>query len=369
MLVHHEKQKSPFFSDATKVAAMSFRAPYLVEASQMPTIDQLRAGFGSVFNIQRPVCDMLFINLDIFSNGYKDELLDQIFLSSNGAVAVLLYSGGVRIDAQKPNEGRTLAARVVNYLEEKNFFLSDCLVDDNGRAFLLSFELNSGICNSRFYFNEKFYDLEFFSPNDVMRVKSVISNNFYEKSMLHHIGMNYVDGDIIDVGANVGNHSVFFSSICKSNCLVHAIEPGGEALTILRRNIFNNCSADSVHILPYAAGESYGSVVLKAGSKKNLGAMRVVGTNVDSVNSILMKTIDHMIPPSRRVSLLKCDVEGFELPALKGAQRILINDKPDIYVEAAKPEFLTQISNFLAEFGYVHKLVFNDTPTHWFKSV
>ena len=66
---------------------------------------------------------------------------------------------------------------------------------------------------------------------------------------------------------------------------------------------------------------------------------------------------------------MKFDVEGFELPALKGAQRILSNDRPDVYVEAAKPEFLKEISHFLSSFGYVHKLVFNDTPTHWFKSV
>ena len=369
MLAPHEKLNVSFFGDSAKVAAIGLTAPSLAEVPQAPTIDVLRAGFGSSFNIQRPVDDILFINLNIFSNGYEDEILDQIFKISNGVPAVLVHSGGLRIDAQKPNEGRTLVARVVNYLEVKNFFLSDCLVDDSGYAFLLSFELNSGICNSRFYFNDKFYDLEFFSPNDVMRVKSVISNNFYEKNMLHHIGANYLDGDIVDVGANVGTHSVYFSSICKSNFLVYAIEPGVDALNILRRNISNNCSADVVHIFPYAAGESEGSVVMKSGSRKNLGAMRVVGTNIDSVNSIVMKTIDNMIPSSRRVSVMKFDVEGFELPALKGAQRILSNDRPDVYVEAAKPEFLKEISHFLSSFGYVHKLVFNDTPTHWFKSV
>lgn len=359
----------PFFSDATKIVAMGLVAPALAEAPRLPTIEVLQAVFGSSFNIQRPVGDMLFINLNMFSDGYKGELLDNIFNLTNGFEAVLVHSGGIRIDAQKPNEGRTLTAQVVNYLEEKKFFLSDCLVDNNGHAFLLSFELNSGICNSRFHFNHKFYDLEFFSPNDVMRVKSVISNNFYEKTMLHHIGENYIDGDIIDVGANVGNHSVYFASICKDHCMVYAIEPGVDALGILRRNISNNCLIDTVDVFPYAAGESDGSVVLKAGSKKNLGAMRVVGTNIDGVSGILMKTIDNMIPPNRRISLMKIDVEGFELPALRGSQRILVKDKPDIYVEAAKPEFLHEISHFLGSFGYVHKLVFNDTPTHWFKSV
>jgi FkbM family methyltransferase len=199
-----------------------------------------------------------------------------------------------------------------------------------------------------------------------MRKKCTITNFFYEKLMLMNIQNNYKSGSIVDVGANVGNHAVFFCGVVHDHEMVYAIEPGPDALRLLKRNLKRNGVSGKVVVQPVAAGAFTGTVSMQHGSSTNLGAMRVAAVTADRSQPTPMERLDDIIPESRTLAVMKIDVEGFEVEALSGAQRILASQKPDIYVEAARPEAFERVHRLLAEYSYTRKGVFNDTPTHWF---
>lgn len=58
----------------------------------------------------------------------------------------------------------------------------------------------------------------------------------YESRMLEFIRSLNKKGTYVDVGANIGNHSVFFDKFCKSDKVV-AIEPIKQIFDVLSENI------------------------------------------------------------------------------------------------------------------------------------
>ena len=77
----------------------------------------------------------------------------------------------------------------------------------------------------------------------------------------------------------------------------------------------------SIHNL--AVGSGYGSVELNSGSSNNLGAAKVVRSSYENTLKIPMKPLDEIIRPSKKVSVIKMDIEGFEPNALNRSQVIL----------------------------------------------
>ena len=66
--------------------------------------------------------------------------------------------------------------------------------------------------------------------------------------------------------------------------------------------------------------------------------------------------LDDLVDPSRMVSVLQLDVEGFEWPALLGARRIIEQNRPTIIVEALDetPNAVTEavLSQAFPDLGY-----------------
>jgi len=68
--------------------------------------------------------------------------------------------------------------------------------------------------------------------------------------------------------------------------------------------------------------------------------------------SVETTTLDLISKRFPRVGLIKLDIQGAELEALKGANRILSIDRPNIIFEAWNHEFLIKIKAFLAYYNY-----------------
>ena len=71
------------------------------------------------------------------------------------------------------------------------------------------------------------------------------------------------------------------------------------------------------------------------------------------------------IPPVR---LVKFDVEGYNVPALRGARATLERHKPDVFVECETKAALSDAERELSAMGFVLRrdVVFNKTPTYLF---
>ena len=174
------------------------------------------------------------------------------------------------------------------------------------------------------------------------------SKNFYEIDLLEEIGrLPLKDGIICDIGANIGNHSVYFSSILKRD--VFAFEPNKIARDILDKNIELNDLRNKVKVFQVGLGseETQGSMDINT---SNLGASRL---NLVPNGDVAIKTLDSYITKNINVSLLKIDVEGFEIEVLEGAKETIKNNKPLIVIETQTHRDFLNINEKLYNLEYM----------------
>jgi FkbM family methyltransferase len=142
---------------------------------------------------------------------------------------------------------------------------------------------------------------------------------------------------ILDVGANKGQYTGLALSTIPAECLaaIHCFEPSQSAREEFVKNEFRT---GLVHLHPYAVSSSVGRSSLfadEAGSelaslhRRKLDHFQIMhGQHQETVN---LTTIDSFCDTNEieQVHLLKLDIEGHELSALEGAQRIFTEDRVD----------------------------------------
>jgi len=131
----------------------------------------------------------------------------------------------------------------------------------------------------------------------------------------------------VDVGANIGIYSEFLSRCVGPTGLVHSFEPSPENFRLLStatRHLSN------VRLTQAAVGERSGKCKLYISDKLNVDH-RAYKADGDSRRTIPaeMVALDDCFEPGQRVDLIKMDIQGYELHALRGAQRVL-QENPDI---------------------------------------
>jgi len=135
-------------------------------------------------------------------------------------------------------------------------------------------------------------------------------------------------GDVVvDVGANIGIYSEFLSRCVGPTGVVHSFEPSPDNFKRLRaatRKLSN------VRLSQAAVGEHSGNSELYLSDKLNVDH-RAYMANGDSRRTvpIEMVALDDYFKPGERVDLIKMDIQGYELHALRGANRVL-EDHADI---------------------------------------
>ena len=191
-------------------------------------------------------------------------------------------------------------------------------------------------------------------------------HNFYESGMLADIKkrIKYGDSTVVDAGAHIGTHSVFFGLICGSR--VYSFEPSEDAHSQLKENIALNQLKDNVKLFNCGVGARLGHGKLYIPDKNNPGMGQIIP---NAQGEIEINTLDQiLLSKTSKIDLIKVDVEGAELDVLKGARSILTRDHPLIYVEIIDDKQLNKIELYLSKFGYKRKAVFNATPTYLFEA-
>jgi FkbM family methyltransferase len=132
-------------------------------------------------------------------------------------------------------------------------------------------------------------------------------------------------GDIVvDAGVNIGIYSQFFSRCVGPTGVVHSFEPSPENFKRLQsatRKLAN------VRLSQAAVGEHSGRSKLYVSDKLNVDH-RIYPTEGDSRRSVPveMVALDDYFKPGERVDLIKMDIQGYELHALRGANRVLADN-------------------------------------------
>src|SRR5262245_34338377 len=118
------------------------------------------------------------------------------------------------------------------------------------------------------------------------------THSFYEVDLLSALA-RYLPADAfaIDVGANIGNHALFFAGVL--GCHVACFEPEPQALALLQRNIVANGLGDRATTWPYAvAGSRCRFSIEPATIAHNLGAVRLQHNETGSIEAVPLDEID-----------------------------------------------------------------------------
>lgn len=125
---------------------------------------------------------------------------------------------------------------------------------------------------------------------------------------------------VVDVGANQGIFTLLFSRLVGPDGRVFALEPAPALFAALDRNCRAN-AATNVTRLPVAAGRSRAQGVLHC-SRFNSGDNRLTASVKGPALAVDIVPLDEVVPAGP-VSLVKIDVQGYELHVVNGMQAII----------------------------------------------
>jgi FkbM family methyltransferase len=207
-------------------------------------------------------------------------------------------------------------------------------------------------------YRSKSFKISAFNSDHI--TKQIEKLSFYELETLEYVRGIYVPNTtIFDIGANIGNHTLYFAGILGAQ--VVAVEPNEAALKLLRKNVTQNLLDSLVTVVAAGIGASEGWGRVIQGSERNRGS----ATMEMGVGSVRVVTLD-ALPSSDPVSLVKIDVEGMELDVLRGAGKLIDRWLPDFFIEAAEPRQFHAVAQHLFEFGYTARARVAFTPTYLF---
>ena len=146
-----------------------------------------------------------------------------------------------------------------------------------------------------------------------------------------------------DIGANVGLFSKASAFRATETGSVLSLEADLDAVKLLSRTCLHRSpNHASMTVLPVAVSDEIGFVRFSisrraraSNSIEGFGSTQTGG--VRETRTLPCVTLDHLLDHFRSPDVLKIDVEGAELMALRGASRVLSQSRPLIYCEVADP--------------------------------
>jgi FkbM family methyltransferase len=162
------------------------------------------------------------------------------------------------------------------------------------------------------------------------------ARELYERDQLEFLRDYVLDLDhcrvqtALDVGANIGNHSLFFADLFAK---VIAFEPNPLARSILDINLrLNEISNVEVRPVGLSDKRSQASITIPV---ENLGGARVFEGTHSTQSSDLVELVrgDEAIAIDTPIGLIKIDVEGAEAAALAGLHGTIVRHRPIIVLE------------------------------------
>jgi FkbM family methyltransferase len=170
---------------------------------------------------------------------------------------------------------------------------------------------------------------------------------------------------IFDLGANFGQFTLLAAQLTGSQGQVFAFEPEPNAFAALQRNVAVNsfaqiiCRQAAVSEAPGAAVFYVVPATFSGTSSLARSAVEPYHYNFTQQMVAVERLDDYCGQITRPVGLIKLDIQGAELPALRGAEKLLKEHRPAIILEV--DEVVTtafgyraeDLGTYLQELGYI----------------
>jgi len=191
----------------------------------------------------------------------------------------------------------------------------------------------------------------------------LLKDGCYEADTQRLILDNLKEGDVfIDLGANEGYFSILASKKVGKNGNVYCIEPQDRLWNVILTNVNkNNCH--NVNLIPYAISDESKELPITLSPSINTGSSTIVKQRRRKfwkVQLLRSTTLDNLFFEKLScIHLMKVDIEGFELFALKGGERLLKSGIIKKMIIEIHPQQLSdlgqsaaQVKDYLNNLGY-----------------
>ena len=162
--------------------------------------------------------------------------------------------------------------------------------------------------------------------------------------------------NILDIGANIGFFTKYLSEKTGSSGHVYSFEPDETNFQHLRNELEGILN---VTLIKKAVASDSGTLTLYTSTLLNVDHRTYVPENYSGKISVEKISIDEFVGGRFSIDLIKLDIQGFEMEALKGMKHTLEKNK-DVVVFAELWEYGLQkagssakaVYNFLTELGF-----------------
>jgi len=142
----------------------------------------------------------------------------------------------------------------------------------------------------------------------------------------------------LDIGANIGNHSVFFANFFSN---IYSFEPYPDSYYLLK---FNSKNFNNIKTFNFGASDVDENQYMYISSdttmsRNTLFSDRVEAKKIEQIHpkkiKVKLKNLDNLLKENKvkKISFIKIDIEGYEYKALIGLKNTIINDSPIIVLE------------------------------------
>lgn len=199
------------------------------------------------------------------------------------------------------------------------------------------------------------YGLMIYNTSDIWVGRSLQKYGEFSESEVQVFRDLLKQGDVaLDIGANIGCHSVAMSRLVGKSGTIHAFEPERTNFNTLCGNVSIN-NLMNVFCYQKAVGSQPGFIsVPELDHEKtvNYGGLSLEPDYSGGLHyDVPLVTIDSLNLP--RVNFIKIDIEGMEKFALEGAAATIEAHKPVLYVEDDRDEKREALIAYIKSLGYV----------------
>lgn len=183
-------------------------------------------------------------------------------------------------------------------------------------------------------------------------VYSVWKELFFENPGNYFSLYSPKEGEVVfDVGASEGLFALKIRDVVGK---IHLFEPLPRLCDALRKTFESEIAIGHIYICPCALGAQKGKTLFRINSE-NLGGSHLARTGEANDLEVTITTIDDYVEKNviDKIDLIKMDIEGAELNALKGAEKTIRTLNPRLLIcTYHKPDDTQNIGEYIKSLNY-----------------
>ncbi len=190
---------------------------------------------------------------------------------------------------------------------------------------------------------------------------AIYSRSIYELPMTEALWRLASLGDtVVDGGANLGYATSILAARVGATGKVHSFDPNPNAFAQLKRNIAawearGQAGVFFAHQEALGAGPGTASLHVPANSDWNGGRARIESQPIEEPGErvdVKVVSLDDVFANGERVAVVKLDLEGYELDALRGMERLIVEKRIGAIVFEEMEPFPAPTHTYLKNAGF-----------------